>query len=243
MSENKSKAFCGKRAVFLGDSITEGFATDKTYCSFLCEELGMTEINMGISSTVMCMGGHRSSRLPDIAKMPADVDYAVVFLGVNDWDQAVKNGMWGGTQTYPETCTYYTMGEKGTSDLTTLYGAFGEACRQLKEKYASGNTKVIFLSPLQTSWNNSVDQTVHDYAADKRNIHGFTQADMSAMIEDMCRDYGFYFFDLFRRSGIYYNSETDQNTDRYYVDGIHPNHDGHALIASNLADFFRAQFA
>lgn len=240
MADNKTKAFCGKRIVFLGDSITEGFATDKTYCSFLCEELGMTEINMGISSTVMCMGGHRVSRLPDIAKMPADVDYAVVFLGVNDWDQGVKNGMWGGEQTYPADATYYDMGTKGNGDLTTLYGAFGEACRQLKEKY--GDKPVIFLSPLQTSWNNSVDQNVRDYASDKKNIHGFTQAELSAMIAELCADYGFYFFDLFTRSGIYYRSETDNNTKEYYVDGIHPNHDGHALIASNLAKFFRETF-
>ena len=240
MADQQNTAFCGKRIVFLGDSITEGFATDKTYCSFLCEELGMTEINMGISSTVMCMGGHRVSRLPDIDKMPVDVDYAVVFWGVNDWDQAVKNGMYGGERAYPETATYYAMGEKGTDDLSTLYGAFGEACRRLKAKYDGTKTRVLFLSPLHTSWNNSVAPG-HHWEFDKKNVHGFTQSDFSAMIADLCRDYGFDFFDLLTRSGIYYKSETDRNTDRYYVDGIHPNHDGHALIAHNLAEFFRAE--
>ena len=127
----------GKTIALIGDSVTAGVGatgTTKRYASVVASLLGATEKNLGASGTVMCTGGHRSC---NISKLTASnirgANVVTIMMGLNDWDQAVKDGYFGGTLTYDASKTYYHLGEFGTDDTTTIYGAVKMWCDRIVE--------------------------------------------------------------------------------------------------------------
>lgn len=219
----EKSSFQGKKIVCIGDSITYGYGVGTGYVKNLGTELGATMVNHGVSSTVLCTGGHRTC---NIGKLTADnlkgADYVTILMGINDFDQAKDN--------------YYTLGDINSTDTTNIYGALKMWCDKIMElKATSGftNTKFYFMTPLITSWNNSMT-SARNWDQNKTNVHGYTLRDLCQAIIDVCDMYSIPVIDLNLYSGIYYHNENDENVSLYGGDGIHPNDAGHVLIAESI---------
>lgn len=169
----------GKKFSFLGDSITEGVGSDFTsfeqrYSSVLCSELSAVENNMGIGGTVLCTGpSGRNSRLSDVDSIAQDSDYVFVMLGTNDFDLA-KAG-------------FAELGEKGSNDTTTVYGALNVLCQKLVARFAGTNAKIYLISPIPVQ--SSLDNT-------KKCANGWTLRDWSRIMIETAREYGLNYIDM-----------------------------------------------
>lgn len=236
--------YAGKTLCVIGDSVTAGVGVTKgtnDYGTLVANALGMTANNQGASGTVLCTGGHRGSNIGKLTVANCSAAIVTILMGVNDWDQAVKNGYFGGSLQYGSDKTYYTLGELGSSDTTTIYGAVKMWCEKiisLKANDAVKNTKFFFMTPLITSWNNSVG-TSKSWDQSKTNIHGFTFRELCNAIIETCAVYKIPCLDMNKYSGIYWKSDDDTNTKTVGGDGIHPNAAGHELIANALIDYIK----
>ena len=240
--------YAGKTLCVIGDSVTAGVGVTKgetDYGTLVGNAFGMTVNNQGASGTVLCQGGHRSCNIGKLTVANCSVPIVTILMGVNDWDQAVKDGYFGGT--YNESYatknngTYYTLGELGSDDTSTIYGAVRMWCEkilELKQNEAVKDTKFFFMTPLITSWNNSVGSS-KSWDQSKTNVHGFTFRDLCNAIIETCAVYQIPCIDMNKYSGIYWNSAEDTNTATVGGDGIHPNVAGHQLIADALIDYIK----
>ena len=177
---------------------------------------------MGISGTVMCTGGSRTSRLDDIQKISLDSDYVGILLGVNDFDQC-KNGVE----------KYYALGEFGSTDTSTVYGALNKMCSDLVARFGKTDTKVFLMTPVVTSWNNSVSST-RDWDQSKVNACGYTLRDLCDAIVEVATYYGIVTLDL---NALCQMNEAD------FADGIHPNTSGTAKMAEVIEEFLLANYS
>ena len=187
--------------------------------------LGAVEVNRAVSGTVLCTGGHRTCNIDKLtSENLTGCSVVLIMMGINDWDQAKSN--------------YYGLGEYGSTDTTTIYGAVDMWCKRIDEiRKTEGfeDTKFYFITPIITSWNNSKGGSNWDQ--NKTNIHGFKLRDLCQAIINVCADYNVPVLDMNKYSGIYYNSSSDNTTGLYFGDGIHPNSAGHGQIANALYDY------
>lgn len=223
-----STFYNGKKIAMIGDSITAGVGagdSSKRYTTVLAGLLGATEVNLGASGTVLCTDGHRGCNIGKLTAANINgCSVVTIMMGINDWDQAKSN--------------YYKLGEYGSTDTSTIYGAVDMWCKrivELRETSGFENTKFFFITPIITSWNNSVGGSNWDQ--NKTNIHGFKLRDLCQAIINVCADYNVPVLDMNKYSGIYYNSAEDNTTKLYFGDGIHPNAAGHGQIANVLKDY------
>ena len=237
----------GKILMTIGDSLTNGTGVDsgERYHDLVAQELGMTTINSGTSGAVLCPGGHLPNKFG--ALMTAEllkqrkVDVVTIFLGVNDWDNGVVNGTYQGKLKYDESLTYYDLGEFGTDDTTTIYGAakmWCERIRELQKTEGCEHIQFVFATPVITSYNKSVT-TAKDWNQDKVNVFGYTLRQYCTAIMEVCSHYEIPVLDLNLYSGMYYHSEEDNNVDDFGGDGIHPGTKGHAMMAEAFVEFLR----
>ncbi len=199
-----------KKMTFLGDSITYGVVPDgemsDRYATLLCQSLGAQEHNMGMSGTVLCTGhAERDSRLPDISSIPLDSDYVFIMLGTNDFYLAAPG--------------FAELGEKGTTDTTTLYGAAEELCRLLAARFANTDTVLYVVTPVLQ---------FEDVAGVEPNGNGYTMRQFCETLMEVCADYGIGTFDMNRYGGL---AAAD------LPDGIHPGVSGTAKMAAALKSF------
>lgn len=237
--------FKGKTILQIGDSITYGVGTAKTYGAYLAEKLGVTVINKGVSGSGYCSGGRMTTNTTLTEANVRSADLITIMLGVNDWAWAVKEGSWNGNPNYyDKSDTYYRLGEFDSTDTSTLYGALHSWCKEiLRIKAIPGfeNKEFVVITPLITSWNNSVGQ--RNWDQDKVNIHGHTFREHCTAIMEVCAYYDIPVFDANMFSGIYYRSATDNNVALTGGDGVHVNENGHALLAVALEEFLQEGYS
>lgn len=213
-------SFFGKKITLLGDSITYGVGastTSKRYATVLANSLGMTENNMGISGTVLATGGHRTSRINDVKSIALDSDYVGILLGINDFDQCRNN----------ETSKYYFLGDFNSTDTSTIYGALHVYCQELIKRFREQDTKIFFMTPVITSWNNSVS-SAKSWDQSKLNACGYSLPELVNAIKEVTAYYGIVTLDLNQLSGM---TSTD------FSDGIHPNDSGMKKMADTIEEF------
>ena len=205
--------FNGKKANFLGDSITEGVytdivervhkRTDRIYCNVVGEILGLDTVrNYGISGTCICPD---TVQLPELAfikrynEMDDDADLICVFGGTNDFGTDVK------------------LGSPDDTSENTFFGALNILCDGLAKKY-SGKT-IVFMTPV--------------YRVRGANNNGNTLQQYRDAIEKIAKDkFGFYVVDGMSL-GLDGNTE---NLDMLLVDGLHPNPPAHITMGEKLAE-------
>ncbi|MBQ3561655.1 MAG: hypothetical protein IJA06_07580, partial [Oscillospiraceae bacterium] len=235
----------GKTFLAIGDSLTNGTGVEKDerYHALFAQELGGTNINGGTSGATLCPGGHLPNKFE--ALMTANflknkkVDVVTIFLGINDWDNGVVNGTYQGVLKYDENATYYDLGELGTNDTTTIYGAAKMWCERILEIKATEGCEDIqfmFATPVITSYNKSVTNK-RDWNQDKVNVFGYTLREYCTAIMETCAYYEIPVLDLNMYSGMYYNSPEDNNVDYFGGDGIHPGVNGHRMMADAFVEF------
>ena len=193
---------------FLGDSITQGVGTtepDNTFHQIIKRECRLAEAyNCGISGTriakktVPCCHSFDLYFALRAKVMPKDADAIVIFGGTNDFGHGDSK-----------------MGDIGSTDIYTFYGALNNLLSELKEDYPKA--KLIFMTPLRR------------LTEDTPNHDGKILVDYVDAIIETCKKHNVAVIDLFR-SDIMKPDDTD-----VIPDGLHPNDKGHLIMADYIA--------
>ena len=203
----------GKKAVFLGDSITEGCGVENKeniYLEEIKRMLGLREAkNYGIGGTRIAAQADDEGSAFSVryTKMDDDADLVVVFGGTNDF----------GHGTAP-------IGSPTDEICTTYCGAWNVLLRGLIEKYPEA--VIVMITPLHRDNETEVNRTT-----------GFTLAEYVSLARAAAEEYSIPVLDLYRVGGIV--PMVEANKERFCPDGLHPNDAGHHLIARKLAAFLQ----
>ena len=220
--------YAGKTIACIGDSITYGVGVtrDETdYVKLLADALEMNYIRLGASGTTLCTGGHAKCNIDKLTEANlSGADVVTILMGINDFVQA-RNG-------------YYKLGTIDSTDTSTIYGAVHMWCQrivELRQTEALQNTEFYFMTPVITSWNNSVT-TTRNWDQSKTNVYGYTLRDLCNAIIEVCALYDIPVIDLNLLSGLYYNSAEDNTVAEFGGDGAHPGVTGHRMMAEAIAN-------
>lgn len=209
----------GKTITLLGDSITEGFyASDfdrweeytgeLRYSTILASELGMIENNMGEAGTVYVTGTDRTSRLDDVDSIPLNSEIIVVALGINDFYESP------------------VLGELGSTDTTTLYGATDVMYSKLQQRFTDINASIFICTPTPplTDLTNKITSTL-----------GYTFQDLCDVIIAVAEKYDFQVVDLYNDAGLV-DADYSYHQSGHESDTLHPGDSGHDKIAQCIYD-------
>lgn len=207
-----------KKWVVIGDSITEvNFRTNKNYHAYVSDNVGgMTVYNYGQS------GSGYYGRFNVASTVTQDPDYLTVFFGTNDW----QNSDAGNTK---------PLGMFGDTDNTTIAGCVYLCLSQLVSKFY--NKRIAVFTPLPRS-----DNYGSNAAA---NARGFTLEQLAKVIKQTADHLSIPCLDLYHESNLpvwvyagnqfYFTPPTGGS-----ADGLHPNDEGHKIIARKVQKFLEA---
>lgn len=203
----------GLKINFLGDSITKGVGTscsDMIYHTQLKVKANLKEINnYGVSGT-------------RLAKQQFSDDCASSFCDrfIHMSDDADIVVVFGGTNDYGHGDALLGCFSDKTPD--TFYGACHYLFRGLIKKYIG--KPVVIMTPLHRTDENQKNATSNGVLKDYINI-----------IREVAEYYSLPLLDLFSGSGI--QPEISEIQEMYMPDGLHPNDNGHSVIAHKLQMF------
>ncbi len=206
----------GASVVFVGDSITYGTGTEKTYHSFI-DEMGVfaSVQSMGIAgSCISSKSDYGSGNSPLVARYTSipDADLIVIFMGTNDYGHETPLGS-----------------PTDTTDVS-FYGAMNIILSGIKTRHP--NSRIVFVTPLHRYGFGTSKilgtKFTYDYIANGR---GHSLDDYVNAIKAICEKYSVPVIDLFNEYPVDPSDSADKMT--YMPDGLHPNTDGHEII-SNL---------
>lgn len=208
------------KANFLGDSITEAFGVadpENVYWKRLKRIYDMAEVRgYGICGTRIARQG--TDRNPGwdmdfctrVDEMDPDADLIVVFGGTNDFGHGDVS-----------------VGEFHDRTNTTFYGA----CRLMMEKLITKypGKAIVIMTPL--------------HRLNEESLHGDgSKAEISAplityvnAIKEVAAYYSLPVIDLWSISGL--QPAVPAIQEKYVPDGLHPNDDGHAILAERIGAF------
>lgn len=203
----------GKKVNFLGDSITESWGCSdesKAYHQLIKVKHGLNAArNYGI-------GGSRLAKqiVPSDPRM--DLDFC---LRAKDMDKdADIVVVFGGTNDFGHGDA--PIGEFSDRTPDTFYGSLHWLYSYLIKEYS--DSVIFIMTPLKRS-----DMKVND--------KGLTLDDYVNMIKEVAAYYSLPVIDLYTSSGIC--PDIDIIKGKYVPDGLHPNDNGHILLAERVANF------
>lgn len=211
-----------KKIVFLGDSITEGIGVEipeNRYVDRVAAQTGAICKNFGISGTRIAKQTVPSaskswdkdfiSRVPDLDD---DADIIIVFGGTNDWGHGDAK-----------------LGNFENHDSFTFYGGLHTLYTALIEKYPA--SQIVVLTPLHR-----IGELSHIVREDMPQANKpYVLKDYVNIIREVAEYYSIPVLDLFKTSGI--QPEIDIIKEKYIPDGLHPNDNGHKLLANKIIKF------
>ena len=167
----------------LGDSITYGLGTTKTYHQIISDRTGIKVNNYGLSTSTIAVNGWTGvqSFVERYTSMNKPVDYITVFGGVNDFIHKTP------------------LGTFDSRDNTTFYGALHELCQGLYNNFTT--SKIMFITPY-----------INEGAKTPRALDGKTLIDFVNAIEEVCAYYGIKVKNLYKDSGINVNIPIHKTT-------------------------------
>lgn len=206
----------GKKFVFLGDSITEGYGVaDKAniFTNRLASEYHLEKaLNYGIGGTRIARqtGADTcaAAYCDRFAAMDADADFVIVFGGTNDYGHG--NAPFGKFEDRTE---------------TTFYGALHVLMIGLITRYP--HSTIVFMTPTHRGWDMIPSQF------NSRPLSDYVDA-----IKEVARYYSIPVLDLYAMGGM--QPDVPIQKQLYMPDALHPNDAGHKLIADRLAGFLKA---
>lgn len=227
--------WCGRKVVFLGDSITDkNNVSSKIYWQYLAEMLGLEPYVYGIN-------GHQWSNIPSqIARMKADgiaPDAIFIFAGTNDYNANVPLGEWYNPSEVQTVNVNGKMVERQhrtlASGKSTLCGRINDVILALRNDYPTA--QIVLITPLHrgfATFGSGNVQPDESYA----NGLGLYINDYVDTIREASSVWSVPVIDLFAESGIIPNLPSNTqyitNTDR---DRLHPNAEGHRRMAKVMA--------
>ncbi|WP_044974092.1 SGNH/GDSL hydrolase family protein [Ruminococcus sp. HUN007] len=202
---------------FLGDSITAGFNTSdgKGYWDYLGEILGLKEaIPYGVAGSCISSQSDMGTDIPPFVErykdIKRDADFIVIFGGTNDYGFNTPLGT-----------------EDDTTDVS-FYGALYELLMGLKKEHPGAS--IVFLTPLHRVEFGGLN-------TDKqRNEAGYTLYHYIDAIKNRCQRMQIPVIDTNTIYGM--NPQDDFVKNNYLTDGLHPNEEGHRILAERIASCF-----
>ena len=207
---------------FLGDSITAGAVAsspDKTFCRLLETDYGFICRNYGMGGTRIAKQRNRAHDCYDqdnfcarVSKMDADADVVMVFGGTNDFGHGEA-----------------PIGEMSDRTPDTFYGALHTLYSSLIERYP--DSKIAILTP------------THRISEDNPRGDGSKLADGALLkdyveaIREVAEYYSLPILDLYKDSGL--QPKIAIIKEKYVPDGLHPNDEGHKILADKIAKFIK----
>lgn len=208
----KEKLKCG----FLGDSITEGINTTKTYHEYLAELCGIEARNFGangscISTYTLDASLHYYCMVERVETVDKDSDMVFVFGGTNDFNRGCP------------------MGTFESKDKNTFKGALSVMLQYLKDHFP--NKKIYLLTPIRRG---IFDSQPTDLQA---NSIGLYLTDYVDAIKEAGELFDIEVIDLHTLTGL--NPNNKECADQYFhnsgsIDNLHPNAKGHLVIAETI---------
>lgn len=204
-------------AVFVGDSITYGSRTEKTYHAYINETKTFKTVkSMGVSGSCISAQsdyGHKCSPLIDRYTSISDADLIVIFMGTNDYSHETPLG-----------------NITDTTDIS-FYGALNEIICGIKLIHPE--SQLAFVTPLHRYGFGSSKilgtQFTYDYMT---NGKGYSLSDYVSAITEVCKKYSVPVIDLYNQYPIDPTDNAERNA--FMPDGLHPNAKGHKLVADLL---------
>ena len=210
--------FAGKKITCVGDSITAGSGTTKTYWSILDETLQPESMTgMGVAgSCVSAMSDYKTANSPLInryASIP-ESDIITIYMGTNDYGHETP------------------MGTINDLEDVSFYGALNVIIPGIQK--AQPDAKLVWITPTHrygfgTSKLLGTAFT-YDYLPNGR---GYSLNDYVDAIKEVCEKYDVPVIDLFSLSGM--DPSLSEVRTQYMPDGLHPNAAGHEKIAAVIA--------
>lgn len=218
----------GKIVNFLGDSITYGYGLEDNekfrFSTLLENKLGLIANNYGVCGTRIAYQHKPSDRcVHDLFfcgrayYMDPDADVILVFGGVNDFNHGDA-----------------PMGTVNDTEPDTFYGAVDKLINILKSTYP--NAKILFATPAHCLRMGRVDSIPSN---DERKtpesqypLHVYAEA-----IIEKCRQHNVKVVDMLNDFEI--NVTDRKQCEKYTVDGLHFNEDGHIRLAERFEKLFK----
>lgn len=208
----------GKKICFLGDSITQGCcasAPERGFVEILKQSLSLSEAwNYGI-------GGTRIARQHTVSADPQyDQDFCGRFAQIpSDADIIV---VFGGTNDHGHGDA--PLGSDSDRTPDTFRGACHVLLSALLECYP--NAQTVVLTPLHRVGEDDINPSSGAVLRDYVNI-----------LRAAAEHYRLPVLDLFETSAI--RAHIPETARTLTTDGLHPNDEGHALLAEEIAAFLR----
>jgi len=210
---------------FLGDSITLGYGLDDRkdrFSTHVCRRLGCTELNHGITGTLMAHAGlnHKDEndfvhRLPLIQ----DADAAVIFGGTNDY-------FWSDRPIYPPK-SLETKEEHAS--LEYFANAVRAICDYCKTQRNGRLTLLVTPYPhhgVGNYFGGAIWNTSSEHDTSERNFNGHVLSDYVEAIDRAAHATGLPVLNLHQIKGFDWRKHT--------IDGCHPNPLGHQWLADQI---------
>ena len=213
----------GKRIAVLGDSISTTSYTRPNYWEMISEKTGCTFENYALSSSRIANveGDAVESFIDRFDRMDASVDAVLVMGGTNDAGKQTLLGQWG------------------SDDASTFYGAINELIGLLRGKYVG--KPIVFCTPIRRNSANDHDSTFPKTFETLKEAIGTDAVSLDQValaIKAKCASNAIPVVDLFYGSGIGWNCA------EYFNEGdvLHPNTLGHVRIANMVQAELEKQF-
>ncbi len=209
----------GSVGAFLGDSITQGMNTSegKVYWNYLSEMLELSAAEpYGLAgsciSSVSDIGTGIEPFVTRYREIRKDADFIVVFGGTNDYGFNTPLGT-----------------EDDTTDVS-FYGALYEMLTGMKTQYPDAS--IVFLTPLHRT---EFGGLKYDK---QKNDAGYTLYNYIDAIKKRCASLEIPVIDT---NTVYGLNPTDKYIKaNYLTDGLHPNEEGHRILAERIASCFNS---
>ncbi len=214
----------GKKAIFLGDSITEGVgasAADKVYWNVLAQKTGLKATGYGVSGTRI------ARQYVDKPVEKWDYDFNLRALDMDKEADIV--GVFGGTNDYGHGIA--PIGTPEDQTVETFYGALNALFIYLINTYPKAF--IFFMTPLHRI--NEARLTGDGYKPPMLPLKGYVE-----IIKEVANKYSVPVLDLYATSGIY--PEIEMHKQLFMPDGLHPNDAGYEKLAGLVENFLRHSY-
>ena len=205
----------GKKVTCVGDSITAGSGTTKTYWSILDDTLELESMTgMGVAgSCVSATSDYKTSNSPLINRYKSipDSDIITIYMGTNDYGHETP------------------MGTIDDTEDVSFYGALNVIIPGIQK--AHPDALLVWMTPTHRYGFGTSKMLGTAFTYDHLpNGRGYSLDDYVDAIKEVCDKYDVPVIDLFTLSGM--DPSLSEVRSQYMPDGLHLNSAGHEKIAA-----------